>query len=249
MDKYGLIGYPLTHSFSKGYFQKKFEKEGLLNAEYENYPLKNINELPELVRKVEGLKGLNVTIPYKEKIIGFLDELDKSAAEIGAVNTVKVTEKRGEVILKGYNSDVYGFERPLLDAVNNTGGLKALILGTGGASKAVAWVLKKNGIEYLHVSRNPVKSGQISYTDIGKEVIEAHKLIINTSPIGMYPHVDEAPNLAYEHIAPEHILYDLIYNPEETLFLRKGKEKRATIINGLPMLYLQAEKSWEIWNS
>ena len=243
MKQYGLIGYPLSHSFSKGYFAEKFAKENIVDCKYDVFPLEKIEDFVELCNDKKNLIGLNVTIPYKEKIIPFLDELDETAANIGAVNTIKFSN--GKEI--GYNSDAYGFEmslKPLLKQHHT----KALILGTGGASKAVEYVLRKLGISFQYVSRNKNEKA-ISYEELNEAIIQHSKLIINTTPIGMYPNIDTAPDIPYNVLTEKHLLYDLVYNPEETLFLKKGKEKGAQTKNGLEMLYLQAERSWEIWNS
>ena len=249
MRKFGLIGKTLSHSFSKGYFTNKFSKEGIQDCSYDNYPIESINDLPHLIENNKQLLGLNVTIPYKEEVLSLLNEIDSDAKEIGAVNTVKIERTpEGSVNLKGFNTDVYGFRKPLEEVIMPTH-KKALILGTGGASKAVAWVLESLGIDFSYVSRNPKTDRDFAYGQLTSEDLSGFKLIINTSPIGMYPKVKEAPNLPYCGLSKEHILYDLVYNPELTRFLKKGKEKKATLINGLPMLYLQAEKSWEIWNT
>jgi len=242
MKQYGLIGYPLSHSFSKGYFAEKFLKENITDANYDVFPLEKIDDFTALYQNKENLIGLNVTIPYKQQVIPFLDELDETSANIGAVNTVKFTQ--GKRI--GYNTDAYGFEmslKPMLQSHHTN----ALILGTGGASKAVEYVLKKLGISFQYVSRNK-SDHTISYEQLDEFIIHNSKLIINSTPIGMYPNVDVAPNIPYNAISEKHLLYDLVYNPEETLFLKKGKEKGAQTKNGLEMLYLQAERSWEIWN-
>ena len=243
MKQYGLIGYPLSHSFSKGYFAEKFAKENIVDCKYDVFPLEKIEDFVELCNDKKNLIGLNVTIPYKEKTIPFLDELDETAANIGAVNTVRFSN--GKKI--GYNSDAYGFEmslKPLLKSHHT----QALILGTGGASKAVEYVLKKLGIAFQYVSRTK-NDKAISYEELNESIIQHSKLIINTTPIGMYPNIDTAPDIPYNVLTEKHLLYDLVYNPEETLFLKKGKEKGAQTKNGLEMLYLQAERSWEIWNS
>ena len=239
---YGLIGYPLSHSFSKDYFAGKFKKENIHESFYEVFPIPTVELFPDLTDRCKNLRGLNVTIPYKEKVIPYLNELDKTAEEIGAVNTIKFSD--GKMI--GYNTDVYGFEKsllPLLQPYHQ----HALILGTGGASKAVAYVLKKLEITIHFISRN--KTGNtLSYEELTPAMIAVSKLIINTSPVGMYPHIEECPDISYDHITDKHLLYDLIYNPEETLFLKKGKEQGAAAKNGLEMLELQAERSWQIWN-
>jgi len=243
---FGLLGKNISYSFSRGYFAKKFKEEAIRNCEYVNFDIASIDDFSVLIKKNSPqLKGLNVTIPYKEEIIPFLDKIDKKVKKIGAVNTIKIT-KRGE--LKGFNTDVYGFEKslePLLKQHHK----KALILGTGGASKAVTFALKKLGIKYKLVSRNPQKKREISYQELSKKIIQKNLLIINCTPLGTHPNIDLFPNIPYQFITKNHLLYDLIYNPNETIFLSKGKEKEATIKNGLEMLELQAEKSWKIWNS
>lgn len=239
---FGLIGYPLSHSFSKGYFIEKFKREGIADCAYELFPLSDISLFPALLQEQPNLVGLNVTIPHKEAVIPYLNELDEEAREIGAVNTITIRSGK----TKGYNTDVYGFEasfRKHLQPHHQ----RALVLGTGGASKAVLHVLRKWGIPYLLVSRTGGE-GKISYNDLTPELLESHTIIINTSPLGMYPKVEACPELPYEALTPQHYLYDLIYNPAETIFLRKGKEAGAITENGLEMLHLQAEKAWEIWN-
>lgn len=246
MDKYGLIGYPLGHSFSIGYFNEKFENEGI-NATYENFEIPSIDGLPEILDSNPNLRGLNVTIPYKEKVIGFLDALSKDAREIGAVNVIRVTHKGNKTILKGFNSDVIGFTQsiePLLERFHK----KALVLGTGGASKAIEYGLRKLGLETLKVSRTE-KPGTTQYSKITPETIKEYNVIVNCTPIGMYPHADECPNLPYEAMDGHTLLYDLIYNPDETLFMKRGKAHGAIVKNGLEMLLLQAFASWEFWNS
>ena len=242
--QYGIIGNPLAHTFSPSYFARKFENENI-NARFETYPLEKIEDFPKLLHANPGLKGLSVTIPYKEQIFGYLDEIDTTAQEVGAVNCVRV--RRGYT--KGYNTDITGFEKslvPLLQPQHK----RALILGTGGASKAVAWVLANLGISYLKVSRSKRSSdiGTIGYEDLTKDMLESHCLIVNATPVGMYPNIDAMPALGYTSISNQHILYDLIYNPELTQFLAQGKAKGATVRNGLEMLEIQAEASWEIWN-
>lgn len=245
MDKYGLIGYPLVHSFSISYFNEKFESEGI-DAVYENYEIPTIEQLPEVLDTNPELRGLNVTIPYKEKVISYLDSLSPEACEIGAVNVIKVEHKGKKTVLKGYNSDVIGFTRsiePLLESYHK----KALILGTGGASKAIEFGLRSLKLETLKVSRTG-KDGAIRYTDITPEMMKEYNVIVNCTPCGMFPHADECPDLPYEAMDNHTLLYDLIYNPDETLFLTKGKKQGAVIKNGLEMLLLQAFASWEFWN-
>ncbi len=247
MRKFGLIGFPLEHSFSKNYFSEKFKISGISDCRYDNYPLDEINKLRTLIEKNSDLVGLNVTIPHKQSVIQLLDEIDKEASEIGAVNTIKIY-RQNRTILKGYNTDVYGFEKPLLKALKKDH-KTALILGTGGASKAVAYIMNKHSIDYKYVSRKPISKDILSYGDVSKDIIARTDIIVNTSPLGMYPNQEEKPDIPYDNINEKHILYDLIYNPEKTLFLAEGEKRHATIINGLSMLHLQAEKAWEIWNS
>lgn len=245
MDKYGLIGYPLGHSFSISYFNEKFQNEGI-DATYENFEIPDIKALPEVLDSNPELRGLNVTIPYKEKVISYLDSLSPEAREIGAVNVIKVEHKGKKISLKGYNSDVIGFTKsiePLLERYHK----KALILGTGGASKAIEYGLKSLGLETLKVSRSE-KAGSIQYKQLKPEDMKEYNVIVNCTPCGMYPHADECPALPYEGMDTHTLLYDLIYNPDETLFMKKGKEQGATVKNGLEMLLLQAFASWEFWN-
>ncbi|PHR74077.1 MAG: shikimate dehydrogenase [Lutibacter sp.] len=244
--KFGLIGKNIFYSFSQGYFLEKFEKLKLENHKYRNYDLPEISEFPFITyHREEEFGGFNVTIPYKESIIKYLSKLDNDAQEIGAVNTIKVTSD-SELI--GFNTDVYGFEnslRPLLKSHHK----KALILGTGGASKAIAFVLNKLNIDFQFVSRNPISEDVFSYKNLSKAIIEDHQLIINCTPLGVHPDIQKCPDIPYEFLTDTHFLYDLIYNPSETKFLKQGKQQGTIIKNGLEMLELQAEKSWEIWNS
>ncbi len=244
--QYGLIGFPLSHSFSKKYFGEKFEKEEIKDSEYDLFEIEHIEDFWKLVEpKIPQLKGLNVTIPHKENVIPFMDEMDPAAEEIGAVNVIKISS---DGILKGYNSDYYGFKISLEKFVGaDLTGIKALVLGTGGASKAVKQALKDLNIEFISVSRTASETS-IAYEDISDVIIANHKLIINTTPLGMYPKVDNCPSLPYERIGEGYYLYDLVYNPEETLFMKKGRENGAKAIHGLEMLIGQAEKAWEIWN-
>ena len=244
MEKYGLIGYPLGHSFSKNYFNEKFENEGI-SAKYINFEIPNIQNLPEVIDSNPELQGFNVTIPYKEKVISYLDSVSPEARAIGAVNVVKVTHKGNKVVLKGYNSDVIGFTRsiePMLEPCHK----KALILGTGGASKAINYGLKSLGLETLFVSRFE-RENTIQYEKITPEIIKEYNVIVNCTPVGMYPHADECPLLPYEAMDTHTLLYDLIYNPDQTLFMRKGAEQGSTVKNGLEMLLLQAFASWDFW--
>lgn len=245
MDKYGIIGYPLGHSFSPGFFNEKFINEGI-DAVYERYELSQIDLLPEIIASNPELCGLNVTIPYKQQIMQYLDELSEEAREIGAVNVVKVTHNGKNVHLKGFNSDVIGFSRsiePLLEKHHK----KALILGTGGAAQAIDYGLKQLGLETIKVSRYE-RPDTIQYDKITPDVIKEYKVIINCTPIGMYPNTEECPNLPYEAMDSQHLLYDLIYNPDTTLFMKKGMERGAVVKNGLEMLLLQAYASWEFWH-
>ena len=251
MRQFGLIGYPLSHSFSQKFFTEKFLQENIVNAKYDNFPIPSIESFAGLWKENPNLEGLNVTIPYKKEVIPFLDHSSAVVQEINACNCIR--KFNGE--LYGYNTDVIGFEKSLLPFLqpHHT---QALILGTGGASAAVQWVLQKLNIQFQLVSRNTntieanteMKSS-LSYDQLAASVIESHTLIINTSPLGMYPNTNEAPPIAYEGITAQHHLYDLVYNPTETLFMQKGLEKGATVQNGLAMLHIQAEESWAIWNA
>lgn len=242
MADFGLIGKNIDYSFSRAYFTGKFEK-AKLSHNYSNFDLNTIEEFPKVIKSNQHLRGLNVTIPYKLEVIPYLDELSNSAKKIGAVNTIKIT-KKGK--LKGYNTDHYGFRKslePLLDDHHSC----ALILGSGGASLAVKYALKKLDIDYLIVSRNPSEENMISYNSLDENIINSHKIIINCSPIGTFPNTDKCPDIPYEFIGKEHILYDLVYNPPLSLFLKKGESKGTKTINGHEMLVLQAERSWKIW--
>lgn len=247
MKRYGLLGYPLTHSFSKRFFTEKFENEKI-DSSYENFEIDSIDKFPQVLKRNSEVVGFNVTIPYKEQVILYLDELDEAAEQIRAVNTIKVGRSEGEVTLKGFNTDTYGFEsslKPLLAPYHKS----ALILGIGGASKAIKYVLQQLGIKHLSVSRRELKEGEISWSDVDKDIIENHLLIINTTPLGTYPKEHTYPDIPYDYIGHKHLLFDLVYNPEVTQFLAKGKAKGATIKNGYDMLLGQAIKSYEIWNN
>lgn len=241
---FGLIGYPLSHSFSKQYFTEKFNKDALRDAVYELFPLQNIKELPQLLSKYPAITGLNVTIPYKQTVIPYLDELNAVAEATGAVNTIHI--KKGRLI--GYNTDVAGFWLSF-QKIHQPYQKRSLILGTGGASRAVSYVFQQLEVPHLFVSRNPKGNGVISYNDLNKEILNDHQIIVNTTPLGMAPDIDSLPPIPYHYLTPDHLLYDLIYNPEETGFLQEGKRKGAHIKNGLEMLHIQAEKAWEIWNA
>ena len=245
MKKYGLLGYPLGHSFSKNYFNQKFEAEKI-DAEYLHFEIPDIKEIKSVIKENPELNGLNVTIPYKQQVIPYLDDLDNDARLIGAVNVIKFSKGLfGKVKLKGYNSDIIGFKQsiePLLKDHHR----KALILGTGGASKAVFHGLKQLGIAATFVSRQS-KEYCITYEEITEKIMEQYHVIVNTTPLGMYPNVNACPNIPYEMLTSDHLLYDLLYNPDETLFMQKGKERGAVVKNGLEMLLLQAFAAWEIW--
>lgn len=239
---YGLVGSGISYSFSKGYFTEKFKREGLSYHFYQNFDLSRVEQVEEVFKK-NNLKGLNVTIPYKEEIIPYLDELHSTAKEIQAVNTVRLYQGRKI----GFNTDVIGFEeslKPLLNSKHK----RVLILGTGGASKAIQFVFEKLNIPVLKVSRESFEN-VISYKEVNKSIIEDHQIIVNCTPLGTHPNIDQCPDIPYEFINPSHLCYDLIYNPNETSFLKRGKQRGATVKNGLEMLQLQAEASWKIWNS
>jgi shikimate dehydrogenase len=247
MKKYGLIGYPLTHSFSKRFFTEKFEKENI-GAVYDNFEIDSVSLFPEIIKNYPELSGLNVTIPYKEQIIPFLNELDEAAEKVGAVNTVKINRTNKGTWLKGFNTDTHGFEtslKPLLQPHHK----KALILGTGGASKAIKFVLNKLKINFISASIEELQEKEIRYEDIDENLMNERLLIINATPLGTYPKVETYPPIPYEFISANHLLFDLVYNPEETFFMKKGKKQGATVKNGYEMLLNQALKSYEIWNS
>ncbi len=244
MNAYGLIGFPLGHSFSEKYFTEKFEKECLPGNIFRLFPIESISSLPSLLQSETNLRGLAVTIPYKESVIPFIDSLERDAQQIAAVNCIKISGKK----LTGYNTDVLGFERSLIPLIDKSN-IKALVLGTGGSSKAVQFALKRMGIDFLVVSRSVYhRTGFIHYNHIDEQMISDYRLIINCTPVGMYPNINEYPLIPYQFISKENILYDLIYRPEKTVFLKKGLEKGATIKNGFEMLVLQAEENWRIWN-
>lgn len=247
MIKLGLIGYPLGHSFSKNFYLEKFEKEKITNVHYDLYSFEHIDEFPNLYSEDESFKGFNVTLPHKQSVLPFLSELSDEAAKIKAVNCITITRKDGKAILKGHNTDAYGFQKsiePLLKPNHK----KALVLGNGGAAKAVFFSLDQLGIPYKIVSRNK-NTGDLTYEELSPALLSEYHIVINCSPVGTYPNVDACPDIPYEAITSDHLLYDLIYNPDETTFLKKGKEKGATIKNGYEMLVLQAERNWKIWES
>ncbi len=249
MKTYGLIGYRLGYSFSKGFFTDKFEKEGLKDYEYVNFELDTIKEFPGIFEKNDHIAGLNCTIPYKQEIMPYLDEINEEAAKVGAVNTVKIVRSADGVRLIGYNTDIYGFENSLKPMLNEKH-KKALILGTGGASKAIKYILDKLGIEYVSASiEDELFEKEIRYNQIDETLIKESLVIINATPLGTHPKVDTCADIPYEHITSDHVLFDLVYNPEKTLFMKKGKAQGASVKNGLEMLHGQAIKAWEIWNS
>ncbi|TDE11664.1 shikimate dehydrogenase family protein [Dyadobacter psychrotolerans] len=250
MDLYGLIGFPLTHSFSKRYFTDKFNREGIKESSYDLYEMQTLEGLPDLLKNTGGLRGLNVTIPFKKEVIALLDDLDDSSAErIGAVNTIKIF---ADGSTKGFNTDYYGFRQSLTEWLDRRGescsNFKALVLGNGGAAKAVQVALQDLHVEYKLVSR---KEGDdtLLYEDLTEEVMNAYRLIINTTPLGTFPNVEGCPSIPFQFVTKQHYLYDLVYNPAETTFLKNGAEKGAVLQNGLKMLELQAEKAWDIWTS
>lgn len=247
MKKFGIIGYPLAQSASPAFFNNKFKNEDI-DAQYIPFEIENIEELPRILAENPELCGFNVTIPYKQKVMDYLEVLSEGAKEIDAVNVVKVThDSEGKAHLQGFNSDVIGFTRSIEKLVKGKH-KKALILGTGGASKAIAYSLKQLGIEYLFVSRNAGEK-KIAYNDITKEIMESHTLIVNCTPLGMVGHgIDQCPDIPYEMLGEGHLLYDIVYNPENTLFLQKGAARGATTKSGYEMWYLQALASWDIWN-
>ena len=246
MDKYGLIGFPLGHSFSISYFNQRFQDEGI-DAVYENYEIPNIDALPEVLGSNPELKGLNVTIPYKEKVIPFLDTIAPEARAIGAVNVIRVTHRGNKTELKGFNSDVIGFTKSIEPMLDKKWHQKALILGTGGASKAIDYGLRSLGLETVFVSRYE-RPNTIQYKTITPEIVKEYNVIVNCTPLGMYPKTEECPDLPYEAMDSHTILYDLIYNPDETLFMKRGAQYGANVKNGLEMLLLQAFASWEFWH-
>lgn len=246
MKKYGLVGYPLNHSFSKDFFNEKFSNEHI-DAEYVNFEIPSITLFQDIITETPDLQGLNVTIPYKEKVISYLDEVSEEASKIGAVNVICVKRKNGVPYLIGHNSDVTGFTQsiePLLETHHK----KALILGTGGASKAVDFGLKKLGLETRFVSRRNV-NGALTYKELTEDIIKEFTVIVNCTPVGMFPHTEECPDIPYQYLNENHLLYDLIYNPDETLFLKKGKAQGSVTKNGLEMLILQAYAGWNLWNN
>ena len=245
MDQYGLIGFPLKHSFSKDYFNSKFVSEGI-DAEYINFEITSIAEFKSIINNNPQLKGLNVTIPYKEQVIPYLDNLSENAQMIGAVNVIKIDRSKKTIKLTGYNSDIIGFKQsiePLLQPHHQ----QALILGNGGAAKAVFYGLQQLGIEAIYVSREKTSDKILTYSELSPELMETHTLIVNCTPVGMMPNTNECPAIPYHLLTNRHFLYDLLYNPNETLFMKKGEEQGASVKNGLEMLLLQAFAGWTFW--
>jgi shikimate dehydrogenase len=240
---YGLVGKSISYSFSEKYFTEKFKKNKIQNCTYKNFDLNNIKDLVSILKE-NDLKGLNITIPYKEQVLSYLDEIEDNAKLIGAINTIKINKDK---TLTGYNTDFIGFINTLRPYINSNC-KKALILGTGGASKAIEYGLKKLNIESKKISRNK-KKGDLTYLEIDSDLIKEYQIIINTTPLGTYPDIENYPDIPYKYLTKKHICYDLIYNPDETTFLRKSKKKGAITINGLRMLEIQAEESWKIWNN
>lgn len=241
---YGLIGFPLGHSFSQDYFNRKFEAEDI-DARYVNFEIPEIEDFHQVIKANPNLSGLNVTIPYKQQVIAMLDEMDAEASEIGAVNVIKFIRRNGKLILKGYNSDIIGF-RDSIAPILTDNHTRALVLGTGGASRAVSYALKSLGVEPQLVSRSS-RPGVLSYEDLTPEIMSTHKVIVNTTPLGMYPNIDECPNIPYELLTPQHLCYDLLYNPDVTMFMKRSSDAGAEVKNGLEMLLLQAFAAWNIW--
>jgi shikimate dehydrogenase len=245
MNLYGLIGNPLKHSFSKSFFNDKFRAENT-DAEYVNFEIPAVKELKSIIKDNPALVGLNVTIPYKEQVIPYLDKLSENAQLIGAVNVIKIERNKGKTRLTGFNSDIIGFKQsiePLLKPHHR----RALVLGTGGAAKAIYWGLKQLDIIPVYVSREKIDKTVFTYSELNADIIETHTIVVNCTPVGMYPNVDEAPDIPYHLLSSDHLLYDLLYNPDETLFMKRGKEYGATVKNGLEMLLLQAFASWDFW--
>jgi shikimate dehydrogenase len=247
MRKFGLIGYPLGHSFSKKYFTEKFLTEHISDCSYENYPLRTLTEFQNLIISDDELCGLNITVPYKSEIFRFLDVIEPEAKEIGAVNVLKIRRADRQIKLYGFNSDIAGIRDTLTPFIKGNVG-NALVLGTGGSSRAVCHVLKKFGLKVQLVSRER-KPGILTYSDIDSGIIDNTKFIINTTPLGMFPDIESKPDINYGRLNRTHFLFDLVYNPELTSFLRMGAERECTIINGIKMLHSQAEKAWSIWNN
>ena len=247
MDKYGLIGFPLKHSFSKDYFNSKFVSEKI-DAEYINFEITSIEELKNIIHDNPKLKGLNVTIPYKEQVIPYLDKINENARLIGAVNVIKIDrrKKKKKIKLIGFNSDIIGFKQSI-EPILQPHHLRALVLGTGGSAKAIFYGLKQLGIEATYVSRKKSSDKVLTYSELSPEIMETHTIVVNCTPVGMWPDTDDCPEIPYNLLTANHLLYDLLYNPNETLFMKKGEERGATVKNGLEMLLLQAFAGWNFW--
>ena len=247
MKKYGLIGFPLENSFSKAFFDDFFYTEGI-HASYELFPLNKIEFINKIIGENPDLNGLNVTMPYKNKVIPFLDEIDPIARDVQAINTIKITRKGEKIVLRGYNTDVIGFKRSFMEFIGDKKG-KCLILGTGGAARAVKYVLNELNMPYKIVTRKETLPGKINYKQLNKKYLQEYPILINTTPLGMVPAMNDYPDIPYQHLTDGHFLFDLVYNPVETIFLRKGKEKGCKVTNGMNMLIYQAQESWKIWQS
>jgi len=247
MRKFGLVGFPLGHSFSKKYFTDKFISESISDCAYENYELENLDLLDDIVLTDREIVGLNITIPHKTEIFKYCDIADDEAVEVGAVNVLKIKYTNGKRLIMGFNTDIFGFEESLVPHLTGRKINSAIMLGSGGSSKAVEYVLKKLGINIIHVSRS-LKGKSISYKELTDKILTENRLIINTTPLGMFPDIETLPDLNYSSLTPGHILFDLVYNPEITSFLKEGRKQGSMIIGGLQMLHLQAERSWKIWN-
>lgn len=248
MKEFGLIGYPLGHSFSQKYFTQKFLDLNIKDAKYSLHPLSEISKIVNVISSHKNLVGLNVTTPYKELVIPYLDELQPLAQKLGIVNTIKIIREGKYFYLKGFNTDVYGFKKTIDKFDLSNGPNKALILGSGGSAKTVAYIFHIKGIKFTHVSRNPGNIKKMGYDKLTAKIIEEHNIIVNATPVGMFPNVDKFPEIPYDSISDKHICIDLVYNPEQTEFLRKCNEQGAQTSNGLTMLYEQADKAWEIWS-
>ncbi len=248
MREFGLIGYPLGHAYSQKYFEDKFKKLGIEDARYILFPISEISKIINIIKSQPNLIGLNVTTPYKELVIPYLNELDETILRLGTVNTIKISRNNDQFSLKGYNTDVFGLHKTF-DNLKFPEGSKALIFGSGGSGKTVSFVLKERGISSTNVSRTPENLQQLSYSNLSESVLKHHNILINASPVGMSPNLNTCPQIPYEHITDKHFCIDLVYNPSQTLFLKKCAEKGAITVNGLTMLYEQADQAWKIWNS
>lgn len=248
MREFGLIGYPLGHAYSQNYFEEKFKKEGIKDSRYQLFPLSDISKIHNIISSQPNLVGLNITTPYKELIIPYLNEIDSSILRLGTVNTIKIFRRENAYSIKGFNTDVDGL-RKTFEPLSFAEGTKALIFGSGGSGKTVKFVLQEMGIQSTNVSREPENLSQISYRNVTEAVLNRHSIIVNATPVGMFPNTNACPEIPYEFISDQHVCLDLVYNPAQTLFLKKCTEKGAFVINGLTMLYEQADKAWEIWNN